>query len=163
MYDPWVSLIIGAIAGVIYILGDKVLIRFGIDDPINASPGESTNQLAVTMARMHVSDLLAGTRRGHSSCPRSSVSCFFAVHLGGGFWGSLARPLFDRHEGVFYQGSTRSLKFLGWNVLGAVVIFCWTFAFCFVMFYIMRTLKMLRVPREFEIRGEGFIQLLDIK
>ena len=48
-----------------------------------------------------------------------------AVHLGSGFWGLIACPLFMYDNGIVYSGSLESLETLGWNMAGAAAIFGW--------------------------------------
>ena len=48
-----------------------------------------------------------------------------AVHMGSGFWGLIACPLFMYDDGIVYSGSLASLETLGWNMVGAAAIFGW--------------------------------------
>lgn len=48
-----------------------------------------------------------------------------AVHLGSGFWGLIAGPLFKFEEGIIYSGSIDSLERLGWNMVGAAAFAAW--------------------------------------
>ena len=50
-------------------------------------------------------------------------------------------------------GSAQSFVGLGWNVVGLVTIIVWTGFTCFVMFYVLKRLKMLRVDTDLEFKG----------
>ena len=138
VFEPAVSLIVGGISGILYVLLDKTLLRLQIDDPINASPGR------LIRIKLLLNVIVS----------QNLIECFvLVVHLGVGLWGVIACPLFDKNEGVFYTGSIRSLKFLGWNALGGISITAWTCFWCGLIFLVLRRLKQLRVPQEIEIKG----------
>ena len=100
-FQPWAGLLIGTIAGVLYVLFSKMMTKLKIDDPLDA----------------------------------------VAVHMGSGFWGLVAAPLFlpDGHPGIFipffsyknpdpgivYTGSSSSLMRLAWNMAGAGAFIAW--------------------------------------
>jgi len=126
---PWAAFVIGFIGGLVYKGWSYVVaIVFKIDDPIDA----------------------------------------FAVHAGAGAWGVIAVTLFAMDEdkplvssdayiaGIFYSGedSRKPWVRLGWNILGLLVICSWTAANMFVLFFILRKAKMLRVDDEV-IAGAG--------
>jgi len=77
-----------------------------------------------------------------------------AVHLGAGWWGVMAEPLFNNPLGIFYRGSNPdSWDKLGWNLAGSVVIFVWAFSASFVLFFVLKMLGVLRVSAEIEAGG----------
>eukprot|EP00057_Strongylocentrotus_purpuratus_P030534 XP_781954.1 PREDICTED: putative ammonium transporter 1 isoform X1 [Strongylocentrotus purpuratus] len=77
-----------------------------------------------------------------------------AVHLGGGFWGVLAVPIFDMNDGILFNIKSRvPWMHFAWNLLGVVAIFVWTALLSFFMFGIFRCLKILRVDPEIEKKG----------
>jgi Amt family ammonium transporter len=79
-----------------------------------------------------------------------------AVHFGGGLWGVLAAPFFQK-EGLFY-GYSSAGKVLGYHVAAIVVITVWTGGLCAIMFGILKYLGMLRVDRETEILGMDIVK-----
>ena len=48
-----------------------------------------------------------------------------AVHMGSGFWGLIACPLFLYDKGIVYSGSLESLEILAWNMAGAGAFIGW--------------------------------------
>lgn len=50
-------------------------------------------------------------------------------------------------------GSEQAFIGLGWNCVGLVVILAWTGISCFIMFFLLKKLKMLRVETEYEFKG----------
>ena len=48
-----------------------------------------------------------------------------AVHMGSGFWGLIACPLFLYDKGIVYSGSLESLEILAWNMAGAGSFIAW--------------------------------------
>ena len=77
-----------------------------------------------------------------------------AVHFGGGFWGVLAAPIFNKDTGIFYSGSEYSFRLFGFNLLGALAITAWSVILAFIMFFTLRLTKQLRVREEIEVKGE---------
>ena len=84
----------------------------------------------------------------------SVVLFYSAVHLGGGIWGVLSVPLFNKETGIFYSGSEYSFRLFGWNLLGVLVIIIWSVALSSVLFITLRLTKQLRVSEEIELKGE---------
>lgn len=76
-----------------------------------------------------------------------------AVHLGGGIWGVLSAPIFNKESGILYSGSLLAFRGFGWNLLGVLVIMAWSAALSFVLFIILHLTKQLRVPEEIELKG----------
>lgn len=110
---PYAAFIIGIIAGMAYVAWSTLLLRFKVDDPLDA----------------------------------------VAVHLGGGIWGVLSVPLFNKETGIFYSGSEYSFRLFGWNLLGVLVIIIWSVALSSVLFITLRLTKQLRVSEEIELKG----------
>lgn len=81
-------------------------------------------------------------------------SYLFSVHLGGGFWGVLSVPIFNKESGIFYAADEHSFRLFGWNLLGVIVILAWSSVLAFILFIILRLTKQLRVSEEIELKGE---------
>ncbi len=79
-----------------------------------------------------------------------------AVHLGCGFWGMLARPIFEK-DGIIYSFSEAAWKRFGVNLGGELMIIAWTAGLCFPMFYALKRAGILRVDEATELEG------LDVK
>ena len=77
-----------------------------------------------------------------------------AVHLGGGIWGVLSVPIFNKETGIFYSGDEYSFRLFGWNLLGVFVIIVWSAALAAILFVTLRLTKQLRVSEEIELKGE---------
>ena len=94
------AIIIGAVAGVLVVVGILMLEALKIDDPVGAWPV-------------------------HGLC---------------GVWGGLATGIFGGHP-------------MGAQILGSVVIPIWAFVTMFVLFFILKSIGMLRVSPEEEEGG----------
>ena len=81
----------------------------------------------------------------------------FKVHYGSGFWGVIAVTLFNKDHGVLYDWDELAFKKLGWNLLGAIVISAWSLFWGLVIFMGLKLFKILRVPRDIEIKGKFII------
>lgn len=79
---------------------------------------------------------------------------FLVVHLGGGIWGVLAAPIFNKHTGIFYVADERSFRLFGWNLIGLLAIIAWSVLLAFFLFFTLRLTKQLRVSEEIELKGE---------
>lgn len=75
------------------------------------------------------------------------------VHGAGGIWGILAVYLLKWDGIILSGGSSEAALGLAWNVIGLVAIVSWTGVNCFVMFYVLKKLGMLRVEPEHEFKG----------
>ena len=82
------------------------------------------------------------------------VLFYSAVHLGGGVWGVLSVPLFNKETGIFYSGNEYSFRLFGWNLLGVLVIIAWSVTLAFIVFVALHYTKQLRVSEEIELKGE---------
>ena len=76
------------------------------------------------------------------------------VHYGSGFWGVVAVTLFNKDGGVFYDWDELAFKKLGWNLLGAITISAWSLFWGLAIFMTLKLFKILRVPRDIEIKGK---------
>jgi len=99
------AIAIGAVAGVLVVLGVKLLDKLKIDDPVGAFPV-------------------------HGLC---------------GVWGGLATALFGS-----YDLGTATWKA---QIIGSLAIPIWAFVTMFILFKILKSIGMLRVSREEELRG----------
>ena len=79
---------------------------------------------------------------------------FLTVHLGGGLWGVLSVPIFNKESGIFYAADEHSFRLFGWNLLGVLVIMAWSAALAFILFFTLRVTKQLRVSEEIEMKGK---------
>ena len=75
------------------------------------------------------------------------------MHYGGGYWGIVAVTLFNRDTGVFYEWDKLAFQGLGWNILGGLVISAWSVVWGLIIFGSLKALKILRVPRDIELKG----------
>ena len=76
------------------------------------------------------------------------------VHLGGGMWGLLSAPLFNKYNGILYVGDKLSFKLLGWNLLGGITIIAWTALFSSILFLSLKFFNKLKVTPEVELKGK---------
>lgn len=82
------------------------------------------------------------------------VLYFSAVHFGGGIWGVLSVPIFNKETGIFYAADEHSFRLFGWNLLGVLAIIAWSVSMAFILFFPLRLTKQLRVREEIELKGE---------
>jgi Amt family ammonium transporter len=123
---PRAAIFVGFVGGALYCLASDLLQRLSIDDPVEA----------------------------------------FAVHGAGGIWGVLAVSLFDinmfdssadadpstEEKELFGPGYTFA-KSISAQIAGIVTIILWSGILSFVMFSIIKALKLLRVDAEHESMG----------
>jgi len=74
------------------------------------------------------------------------------VHGACGMWGLISVGIFDNQYGLV-SDSTDSPKYFGWQLLGMLSIIVWVSLFSFPYFYILKRIKLLRVPLVHEIIG----------
>lgn len=73
------------------------------------------------------------------------------VHLGGGWWGVLAEPLFGTSTGVFYNmRSSNAWQRFAWNLAGSICIILWVMATTGPVFYLLKRNNLLRIDRVVE-------------
>ena len=87
-----------------------------------------------------------------------------AVHAGGGSLGGFCAPFFAHGKGIFWLGSldengaSEAWKSLGYNIAGLVTITVWATFWGFAIFGTLKLLKMLRIDRETEFRGNDLVK-----
>ena len=120
-------MIVGGLSGPLFVFFNYILIRCGIDDPLDAIPVHGAGGVFGTIA----------------------VYVFKEDGLiTGGFLSK------DRNENLDYP--FHALNGLLWNIIGLVAIIAWTGVTCFIMFSILAKLKMLRVETEQEFKGRYY-------
>ena len=126
MYPAWASVIVGGLSGPIFVFFNYLLIRCGIDDPLDAIPVHGAGGVFGTIA-VYIFKADGGL-------------------ITGGFLtkDGLPDPNYPFH----------ALNGLLWNIIGLVAIVAWTGVTCFMMFSILARLKMLRVETEQEFKGK---------
>lgn len=82
------------------------------------------------------------------------VISFLTVHLGGGLWGVLSVPIFNKESGIFVKGNELAFRAFGWNLLGVLVIMAWSAAWAIILFFALHLFKQLRVSEEIELKGK---------
>mgnify|MGYP001626771784 CR=1 FL=1 len=80
------------------------------------------------------------------------------VHGSCGFWGLLAVGIFDAKKGLI-SDSPDSAKYLGVQLIGALCIIIWVMISSLSFFWILKKLKLLRVPLIDEILGLDLAQM----
>ncbi len=80
------------------------------------------------------------------------------VHGSCGFWGLLAVGIFDGKKGLI-SDSPDSAKYLGIQLVGAICIIIWVMVLSLSFFWILKKLKLLRVPLIEEILGLDLAQM----
>jgi Amt family ammonium transporter len=124
--SPAGSLAIGAVAGVLVILGADLLEFMRIDDPVGAVPVHCINGIWGTLSL------------GLFACGQFNAS--------GPISGSTENPL----TGLFYNGGMTVLKA---QAIGSAMITITTFVAAMIMFAIINAMGMLRVSKEVEEYG----------
>lgn len=81
--------------------------------------------------------------------PLESIS----VHFAGGIWGIFAAGFFDTVRGCLFYGSLNQGAFMGYQLVGIVVIVLYVSLIIGPAFYIMRKLHILRVDKAVEEIG----------
>jgi len=123
--EPWAAVIIGAIGAVIFNYGGKLLLKFKIDDPL-----EAVNMHAFGGAwGLLVVGFFARTKYVRET------------------FGDLVAA---EGKGVFYGGNG---KLLGAQIVGMIVITAWTLFWMFALFFLLKKLGKLRVSQEEEFIG----------
>jgi len=74
------------------------------------------------------------------------------VHGFSGAWGLIAVAIFDNKKGLVSDNPEKG-SFLGWQLIGMVIIIVWTAFFSLIYFLVMKKLNLLRVPLFEEIVG----------
>lgn len=122
--DPWAAVIIGGIGGALYFHSAHLMVRLGIDDPIEAVPVHLSGGLWGLLAR--------GIFANRAALPDGSPAV----------------------KGILAAGfSPESLDFFGWQILGALVISMYSGSFAAVVCMFLNNRGWLRVTPEEEKLG----------
>lgn len=107
------AIVIGAVAGVVVVLGVKLLDKLQIDDPVGAFPV-------------------------HGLC---------------GVWGGIACAIFG--DGSYWGEAANGALYGNWSaqIIGSIAVPVWAFATMFVLFKILKSMNILRVSADEEIKG----------
>jgi ammonium transporter, Amt family len=124
--ETWSAVVIGMIAGALYLVGSELLVKFRIDDAVDAIPVHMVGGAWGVIAT------------GLFTKPALRELAF-------------ARPeLAERPGGWFYNGDDGTL--LGIQCLPVLFIFGWTFVVMGLFFYALNAMGMLRIdPLEEEV------------
>ena len=129
VYPSWAAVIVGGLSGPLFVFSNFLLVRCGIDDPLDAIPVHGAGGILGTIA-VYIFKADGGLVTG---------------------WGQVQKA-----DGTYWNDPTypyHALNGLGWNVVGLLAITTWTGVTCFIMFSILAKLKMLRVETEQEFKG----------
>ena len=83
----------------------------------------------------------------------------FPVHCLGGVWGLFATGFFDNYRGALYYNSYRQGQYMGYQIVGIVVILAWTSLISIPTFLILRKLHLLRIDVAVEEVGIDVAEL----
>lgn len=122
--EPWASLIIGGIAGLVYVGASKLLVLMKIDDPLDAAP-------------IHAGCGMWGVIAAGLFAVKNRIRDVTGGEPGGEY-------------GLFWGGGFEQL---GIQVVGLLAIIGWSAAFAAVTFGLMRLIGWLRVDPNIEKRG----------
>lgn len=86
----------------------------------------------------------------------------FPVHGLGGLWGLFAVGFFDNNRGALYHNALQQGRFMGYQIVGIVVIVAWTSLFSILGFLVMRKLHILRIDPAVEEIGLDVAELGNI-
>ncbi len=109
--SPFFAIITGFLSGVFMYLASKTLLKFKIDDVVNAFPV-------------------------HGIC---------------GIWGTLA-------AGIFFKDDLFNIQKIGIQLLGVSVAIIWAFIVGYIVYYLLNSFGMLRVPTEDERAGLDYTE-----
>jgi Amt family ammonium transporter len=76
-----------------------------------------------------------------------------SVHLAGGAWGLFAAGFFDKTSGSLFYGALNQGAFMGYQLVGILVIFLFTSVIMLPAFLILRKLHVLRAEKAVEEIG----------
>ena len=76
-----------------------------------------------------------------------------SVHFTGGIWGVFATGFFDTTSGVLFYGSIRQGQFMGYQLVGILVIILFVSLIMLPTFYILSKLQILRADKAVEEIG----------
>ena len=129
--SPFGAICIGAIAGVVVVLGIDLLERLRIDDPIGAWPVHGLCGIWGTLSL----GLFASGQYGLPTTTGADNST----------------PI----KGLFYGGGWNQLKF---QFFGSLVICVCTFAIALVIMYALKAIGVLRISPEHELEGLDIVE-----
>jgi Amt family ammonium transporter len=129
--SPFGAICIGAVAGVVVILGIDLLEWLRIDDPIGAWPVHGLAGMWGTWAL----GLFATGQYGAPTPTGADSSTAF--------------------KGLFYGGGFHQLQF---QIFGSLVICTCTFAIALVVMYALKALRVLRISPEHELEGLDIVE-----
>jgi len=117
--EPWAAVVIGITAGFLYCLASKTLIRFKIDDAVDAIP-------------VHMVGGAWGVL---------SAGLFSNPYRMEAFFGR------SKYVGWFYEWGRGSANFnvMGLQIIAVIFIFSWTFVVMGIFFYILQLMNVLRM------------------
>ena len=72
------------------------------------------------------------------------------VHLLPGLWGLLAVGIFSKETGLLFSGSTEQIQI---QLLGSCVLIAWALFFSTFFFWLLNSIKRLRVSQLYEVIG----------
>lgn len=75
------------------------------------------------------------------------------VHLAGGIWGLFAAGFFDNFHGALFEHANKQGQFMGYQLVGAAVIFLFVSLVSFPTFLIMKKVNVLRADKAIEEIG----------
>jgi Amt family ammonium transporter len=132
LLEPWVAIIIGTIAGLLYLLASHLLMKFCIDDAVDAIP-------------VHLAGGIWGViATGLFACPSQLK-----------FWYGVSDESLVKHVGWFYSFSRGSGDFslLACQLAGLAFILAWTTAIMLPFFFVLNYMGLFRSNALEEIVG----------
>lgn len=133
---PWAAIIIGSIAGMIYLAASKVSVRMKLDDPLDAVAVHAWNGLWGILAAGLFSDV-------------DLVNNSYPTNVGG----DAKAPAFTRGGGLLYSGGAGRGRQLAAQVVYAIWVAGWVLANMIPFWLILKATGFLRVPSDEEIVG----------
>mmetsp|Transcript_9671 Transcript_9671/g.18154 ORF Transcript_9671/g.18154 Transcript_9671/m.18154 type:complete len:531 (+) Transcript_9671:336-1928(+) len=132
LVEPWAAVLIGFIAGLLYLLASHLLIKFCIDDAVDAIP-------------VHLAGGVWGViATGLFASPRQLK-----------FWYGLSENDLVKHVGWFYSWGRGSTDFslLACQLIGLIFILAWTAVTMFPFFFLLNYMGLFRSDALEEIVG----------
>eukprot|EP00892_Ulva_mutabilis_P012761 jgi/Ulvmu1/9858/UM057_0012.1 len=127
LIHPWAAAVVGAFGGILYVQTSDLMLRFQLDDVVNA-------------VAIHLTPGIWGC---------FAVGLFATeAHIRRAYPDSSFEPGVEYDVGVAYGGNG---KLLGMQVLGLVVLMTWCVIIVLPLFLVLRQLKVLRIPTDAQI------------
>lgn len=165
---PWAALIIGVLGSLrsVYAVYSPSLSRllarsFFLSSVCPLDVSTSTMTFSERLCRWRIDDAV------DASAVRSRVfdgltvprhMPFVQVHGAAGFVGVLLLPFFKADTGILYAWDADSFRFLGWQILGAIVILSWVTVVMILVLLPLRSFDLLRVSERSEMMGSYSLQ-----